>query len=368
MVSIGEDVGTGAGEDAQPLAVEVAQLADRAPVPPAVLGAVGQHGAVRARRRPRRTGAPTRPLRAHGSRASIGERHGPAQQLGRGGVVEPAAGEPLERRLVAGRGRDPGAGAVERQVGGDDLVGRLDQEPGGPQASERSAPCASSCVARPPSRRIGSPCRSASRKWWESMAAWCHDTRPVARGRIRFAGADQARAGRIPCATGGCRSRRSRPSSWATAASGATSRRAPCRDASLGDLGAGPRGAGAPVRRPPRPAGAAGRDRRQTRRARSRTTSSSTPGAVAALFIVHTTLLEPGDHIVVARPNYATNVETPRAIGADVTYLDLDLRGRLGGGPGADRRAADAADEARQPHHAAQPHRRHPGRGRCCAR
>jgi len=48
-----------------------------------------------------------------------------------------------------------------------------------------------------------------------------------------------------------------------------------------------------------------------------------TPGAVAALFILHTTLLEAGDHIVVARPNYATNVETPRAIGADVTYLDL---------------------------------------------
>lgn len=48
-----------------------------------------------------------------------------------------------------------------------------------------------------------------------------------------------------------------------------------------------------------------------------------TPGAVAALFILHTSLLGPGDHIVVARPNYATNVETPRAIGADVSYLDL---------------------------------------------
>lgn len=48
-----------------------------------------------------------------------------------------------------------------------------------------------------------------------------------------------------------------------------------------------------------------------------------TPGAVAALFIVHTTLLEPGDHLIVARPNYATNVETPRAIGADVSFLDL---------------------------------------------
>ena len=50
-----------------------------------------------------------------------------------------------------------------------------------------------------------------------------------------------------------------------------------------------------------------------------------TPGAVAALFIVHTTLLEPGDHVLVARPNYATNVETPRTIGADVEYLDLSF-------------------------------------------
>lgn len=48
-----------------------------------------------------------------------------------------------------------------------------------------------------------------------------------------------------------------------------------------------------------------------------------TPGAAAALFIVATSLLGPGDHAVVARPNYATNVETPRAIGADVSYLEL---------------------------------------------
>jgi aspartate/methionine/tyrosine aminotransferase len=49
------------------------------------------------------------------------------------------------------------------------------------------------------------------------------------------------------------------------------------------------------------------------------------PGAAAALFIVATTLLEAGDHVVVARPNYATNVETPRAIGADVSFLDLSF-------------------------------------------
>ncbi len=48
-----------------------------------------------------------------------------------------------------------------------------------------------------------------------------------------------------------------------------------------------------------------------------------TPGAAAALFIVATTLLGHGDHLVVARPNYATNLETPRALGAEVSHLDL---------------------------------------------
>ena len=48
-----------------------------------------------------------------------------------------------------------------------------------------------------------------------------------------------------------------------------------------------------------------------------------TPGAAAALFIISTTLLQAGDEVIVARPNYATNLETPRAIGADVRFLDL---------------------------------------------
>ena len=48
-----------------------------------------------------------------------------------------------------------------------------------------------------------------------------------------------------------------------------------------------------------------------------------TPGAAAALFIISTTLLQAGDHLIVARPNYATNLETPHAIGADISYLDL---------------------------------------------
>jgi aspartate/methionine/tyrosine aminotransferase len=48
-----------------------------------------------------------------------------------------------------------------------------------------------------------------------------------------------------------------------------------------------------------------------------------TPGAAAALFAVATALLEPGDHAVVVRTNYATNLETPRAIGADLDIVDL---------------------------------------------
>jgi len=48
-----------------------------------------------------------------------------------------------------------------------------------------------------------------------------------------------------------------------------------------------------------------------------------TPGAAAALFCTATALLEPGDHLVVVRTNYATNLETPRAIGADLDIVDL---------------------------------------------
>lgn len=48
-----------------------------------------------------------------------------------------------------------------------------------------------------------------------------------------------------------------------------------------------------------------------------------TPGAAAALFIVATSILEKGDHVVVAKSNYATNIETPRTIGANISYLHL---------------------------------------------
>jgi aspartate/methionine/tyrosine aminotransferase len=53
-----------------------------------------------------------------------------------------------------------------------------------------------------------------------------------------------------------------------------------------------------------------------------------TVGAAAALFIVATSLLEKEDHLVVVRPNYATNIETPRAIGCAIDYLDLRYEDR----------------------------------------
>lgn len=48
-----------------------------------------------------------------------------------------------------------------------------------------------------------------------------------------------------------------------------------------------------------------------------------TMGAAGALFIIATTLLEKDDELVVTHPNYANNIETPRAIGAAVRVIDL---------------------------------------------
>jgi aspartate/methionine/tyrosine aminotransferase len=48
-----------------------------------------------------------------------------------------------------------------------------------------------------------------------------------------------------------------------------------------------------------------------------------TTGAAGALFIISSALLSAADHLVVIRPNYATNLETPRAIGCEVTHIDL---------------------------------------------
>ncbi|OZI60491.1 aminotransferase class I/II-fold pyridoxal phosphate-dependent enzyme [Bordetella genomosp. 11] len=48
-------------------------------------------------------------------------------------------------------------------------------------------------------------------------------------------------------------------------------------------------------------------------------------GAATALFVVATSLLTPQAHLVVVRPNYATNIETPKAIGCGISYVDLSF-------------------------------------------
>ncbi len=84
-----------------------------------------------------------------------------------------------------------------------------------------------------------------------------------------------------------------------------------------------------------------------------------TVGAASALFIVATSLLKPGDHMIVVYPNYATNIETPRQIGADFEWFQLTFDQRLAN---RRRRAGGAhspGDALRQHYRAAQPHRRH---------
>lgn len=50
-----------------------------------------------------------------------------------------------------------------------------------------------------------------------------------------------------------------------------------------------------------------------------------TSGAAGALFIISTSQLEKDDHLVVIKPNYATNLETPRAIGCEISYINVTI-------------------------------------------
>ena len=54
-----------------------------------------------------------------------------------------------------------------------------------------------------------------------------------------------------------------------------------------------------------------------------------TAGASTSLFIITTALLGPKDHLVVSRPNYATNLEIPRSIGCDITFVDLEFQSQF---------------------------------------
>lgn len=50
-----------------------------------------------------------------------------------------------------------------------------------------------------------------------------------------------------------------------------------------------------------------------------------TAGAAQALYLVATTLLNPEDHLIVVRPNYGTNLETPRGIRCGMSVIDLSF-------------------------------------------
>jgi len=67
-----------------------------------------------------------------------------------------------------------------------------------------------------------------------------------------------------------------------------------------------------------------------------------TIGAAGALFITATSLLEKGDELIVVRPNYATNIETPRAIGATIHFIDLQYENKWALDPDAIKKAITA--------------------------
>lgn len=54
-----------------------------------------------------------------------------------------------------------------------------------------------------------------------------------------------------------------------------------------------------------------------------------TAGAASALFICNTALLDPGNEILVMHPNYGTNIETPRAIGCSVNFIELEMENKF---------------------------------------
>ncbi len=48
-------------------------------------------------------------------------------------------------------------------------------------------------------------------------------------------------------------------------------------------------------------------------------------GAAQALFMIAVSQLNPGDHVIVVRPNYATNLVTPRVLRAELSTFDLSF-------------------------------------------
>lgn len=53
-----------------------------------------------------------------------------------------------------------------------------------------------------------------------------------------------------------------------------------------------------------------------------------TCGAAAALFMVNSLLLSAADHLIVVHPNYATNIEVPKAIGCKISYVNVHIENK----------------------------------------
>ena len=54
-----------------------------------------------------------------------------------------------------------------------------------------------------------------------------------------------------------------------------------------------------------------------------------TAGAAAGLFIATSSLLDKKDHLIVLHPNYASNIETPLAIGCAISYAKLEFENKF---------------------------------------
>ena len=50
-----------------------------------------------------------------------------------------------------------------------------------------------------------------------------------------------------------------------------------------------------------------------------------TNGAAGTLFIINSSLLTASDHLIVVRPNYATNIEVPKTIGCSISFIGLQF-------------------------------------------
>jgi hypothetical protein len=122
-----QHIGCGFGKDLQPGPVPRRQGRDGQPVTSAVFRPVGERGAVRTNRGCHPSGI------AVAGRGGTRQLDTAPQQPGRLDAADSARGEPVEGRLVAGRGGDHRSGGKESSVYGLDVPGSVDEKSRRPQ-------------------------------------------------------------------------------------------------------------------------------------------------------------------------------------------------------------------------------------------